>query len=1087
MKRFAHLVLFALVLGLLPPPVAAASGVSPSTALVGTQQVLYRGGTAGYGCFRIPVLVRTTAGSLLAFAEARRSPSCADRGDIDLVVRRSTNDGRTWGPITVVLSGSPDDPDAPFTRGNAAPVVDQRTGRVLLVSTSNHAVPGGKRLPWVQHSDDDGLTWSAARPLGASFDGTNNGWFATGPAHGIQLQHGAHAGRLVVGAHQKPDGNTVLAGVLYSDDGGETWQASRAANSFVEGQLSPGEITVAELPDGSVYANARNETTSGNHRAKAISTDGGTTMPTFTTIPSLVTPNVQGSVLALRQTYRSTPGDVLLFSGPSDPTARELLKIRYSTDRGNTWLSPPNGLVTGDRSGYSDLAELAGGELGVLYEGGTSFSADEIRFTRFTPGQLGVPGATVGSPSAQPSVAAGPTSPDASPQANDAYLVGKAALDDGLRLDGSGDRADVPHSHTLDPGAGDFTFTARFRYDATATSPNQVLFWGYGVGADQPQVWLRAQPASDQLTAWVQGSGGGVTVPLKDATARVAFGDGAWHHLSLVRSGDRVELTVDGSATASATGVVGDVDTGVVGLRLGAKLDAGASDRFTGRLKDFRLFRAALSADDLAGVRAGGGPTGVLRLPFLSVDAAVVPGRTAVPMTDDMSGHCTPATLLGGLQSPVAGRSSSAIRVDSAHPGVEAPFSPALDVGAGDFTFAAWFRYEATASSPNQALVWAYGATAGKRSLWVRAQPGQDRLYAWVETDSGQVAVALPDTASRTAFGDGAWHLLALSREGGVVRLSVDGGTPATATGLTGSVSADQAAISGLRLGSKPDGTDVLQGALDDFRLYHRALTAAELTQAAAGRFPGELPEVWWTFDGQQTQAHEVVAPVTGPSTPDASAHCVRAAVLGGAGVVAGRFGGALSFDGVDDSVRLPYAPSTALGAGDFTVSTWLRYQATGTTGDQVVFWAYGAGATERGMWLRAQPGRDRLHAYLQTDAGIAEVPGPDPSATTAFGDGAWHHVVLRRSGGTVALLVDGTQVGAAPLTGSLTYGDTFAVDGFQLAAKPDGTNRLKGALDEFTVHRRALSTAELADLRQGGADLGPVTAVRLPLGTAAS
>ncbi|GGP52131.1 sialidase family protein [Saccharothrix coeruleofusca] len=1082
--RFAHLVLLALVVGLLPPPVAAASGVSPSTSLVGTQQVLFRTGTNGYGCFRIPVLVRTAAGSLLAFSEARKSPSCADRGDIDLVVRRSTNDGRTWGPIRVVLSGTPDDPNAPFTRGNAVPVVDRRTGRVVLVTTSNEAVPGGQRLPWVQHSDDDGLTWSTARPLGASFDGTNDGWFATGPAHGIQLQHGEHAGRLVVGAHQKPRNGTVLAGVLYSDDGGDTWRASTVPNSYVEGQLSPGEIAVAELPDGAVYALARNEVTDGNHRAKAVSLDGGTTMPSFTTVPSLVTPTVQGSVLALQRTYRSTPGDVLVFSGPSDPNDREHLKIRYSTDRGNTWLSPASGLVTNDRSGYSDLAELAGGEIGVLYEGGVAFSADEIRFTRFTPGQLGLPGTTRGTPSAQPSTPAGPTTPDSSPEANDAYLVGNAALDDGLLLDGAGDHADVPHSHTLDPGADDFTFTTRFRYSATASSPNQALLWAYGVGSGQPQVWLRAQPANDQLTAWVQGSGGGASVSLPDTAARVAFGDGAWHHLSLTRAGSRVELTVDG-VTASATGVVGPVNSGVGGIRLGAKQDAGASDSFAGRLKDFRLFRRALSVEELTSVRGGYGPTGVLRLAFQSVDTATVPSRTATPITDDVSGHCATATLLGGLQSPVEGKSSSAIQVNAAHPGVETPFSPALDLGSGDFTFATWFRYSATASSPNQALVWAYGTTSGKRSLWVRAQPGQDRLYAWVQTDTAQVSVALPDTsASRTAFGDGGWHLMALSREGGTVRLSVDGGTPASVTGLTGSVTAEQDTISGLRAGSKMGGTDVLQGALDDFRLYHRALTATELAQAAAGRFPGDLPAVWWTFDGQRTQSHDMVDPVTGPSTPDASAHCVRAAALGDPAVVTGKVGGALSFDGVDDAVRLPYAPSTALGSGDFTTSAWVQYRATSTTADQVLFWAYGSGSTERNLWLRAQPGRDRLHAYVQTDAGVAEVSAPDQSTAVAFGDGTWHHVTLRRSGDSVALLVDGAQLGSAAVSGSLTYGDTFAVDGFRLGAKPDGTNRFKGLLDDFTIHRRALTDVELTALRRG-TDFGPVTAVRLPLDNA--
>ncbi|MBP2329711.1 sialidase-1 [Kibdelosporangium banguiense] len=1036
---------------------AGASGVS----VVGSHQVLYRGGTNGYGCFRIPVLSRTTSGTLLAFAEARKSPTCADRGDIDLVVRRSTNDGRTWGPIRVVAQGNATDQFAPFTRGNPVPVVDRTTGKILLITTSNEATPTGRRLPWIQQSADDGLTWTAPKPLGASMDGTNNGWFATGPAHGIQLEHGAHAGRLIVGAHQKPGSEVVLAGVLYSDDHGETWQASRTENSYVKDVLSPGEIVVTELPDGSLYAGARNEVDDSDHRARAVSTDGGTTMPKFSLVPSLVTPNVQGSVLALKNTYRTTPGDVLIFSSPGDPQDRKQMRIRYSTDRGTTWASASNGLVTNDRSGYSDVAELTGGEIGLLYEGGTSFSADEIRFTRFTPAQLGLPGTTHGTPSSQPAQAAGLTTPDSTVEANDAYLKGNATVNDGLLLDGTGDYADVPYSRTIDPGSGDFTLSLRFRYQATDTTRNQVLFWGYGTGASVPQIWIRLQPDDDQVTAWVEGASGGANVSVKDGSAAVAFGDDTWHQLTVVRTGGQMRLTV-GTASVTADGIAGPVSAGVTGIRLGGKQDAGVSDALAGRIKDVELTR---------------GGKRVLHLAMTKIDRAAVPGRTATPITEDVSGHCATATVLGGIQTDVGRPNSRALKVDSSHPGVETPFSSTLDLGAGDFTMAAWFKYSATVRPSNQALVWAYGTTSGKRALWVRAQPSQDRLYAWVETGTDAVGVELLDTTSRTAFGDNAWHLLALTRTGGQVQLSVDGGNPATATGLTGSVSADQSDdIKGLRLGSKMDGTDVMQGMLDDFRLYHRALTAAELDTAATGRFPGDMPALWWTFENQNTQAHDIADPVTGPQTPDSSVHCVNAKVLGAPAVVAGRYGTALQFDGTDDEAYMPYRPSIALADSDFTVSTWVKYSATDTTADQVILWAYGTGATERSMWLRAQPGKDRIYGYLQTDTGAYEMAVADLSAAIGFGDNTWHLVTIRRSGNTLELLVDDNR-STGQVAGSLTYGDAFAVDGIRLGVKPDGTNRFKGSLDEFRIHRRALTDAELA----GNVDLGPVTAVHLP------
>jgi sialidase-1 len=267
-----------------------------------------------------------------------------------------------------------------------------------------------------------------------------------------------------------------------------------------------------------------------------------------------------------------------------------------------------------------------------------------------------------------------------------------------------------------------------------------------------------------------------------------------------------------------------------------------------------------------------------------------------------------------------------------------------------------------------------------------------------------------------------------------------------------------------------------MQGSLDDFRLYHRALADTELDTAATGRFPDELPALWWAFEHQNTQAHDLVDPVTGPQTPDSSVHCGNAKVLGTPSVVAGRFGTGLQFDGENDEVYLPYRPSMALTDGDFTVSTWMKYSATNTTSDQDIFWAYGTGATERSLWLRAQPGKDRLYGYLQTDTGSYELTVTDPSTDAGFGDNDWHLVTIRRSGNTAELLVDSIR-SSSPVAGSLTYGDAFAVDGIRLGVKPDGTNRFKGTLDEFRVHRRALNDTELT----GNVDFGPVTAVHLP------
>jgi sialidase-1 len=362
----------------------------------------------------------------------------------------------------------------------------------------------------------------------------------------------------------------------------------------------------------------------------------------------------------------------------------------------------------------------------------------------------------------------------------------------------------------------------------------------------------------------------------------------------------------------------------------------------------------------------------------------------------------------------------------------------------------------------------------------VRAQPGQDRVYAWVQTDTASVAVPVPDTSSAAGFGDGDWHLLTVRRNGGQVRVGVDGAST-VASGLTGSFTAKPAdGLLGLRLGSKPDGTDIMQGAVDDLRLYRRALSDAELTSAAALKYPADLPSVWWSFDNNYTTQHDVVRPAPdGPATPDHSARCKHAYVRGAATPTAGRYGSALAFDGVDDTVQLAHGAPLAFGDRDFTIATWLKYSAASGR-DQVVFWAYGVGAAERALWLRAQPGNDRLIAWAQTDVGPTGVAAVDASSSVAFGDGSWHHVALTRAGGVLSLSIDGKAPASAPIAGSLTYGDAFAVDGLQLGARLDGVDRLAGALDEVRVFDRALSAEELARVREN-ADLGSPTVLRLP------
>ncbi|MFD5320925.1 exo-alpha-sialidase [Streptomyces sp. NPDC127098] len=594
----------ALTLPPLPSLAAAPSaepGVAPSadpTAI--EQQVIFRAAEdGGYACFRIPAIVRTNAGTLLAFAEGRTN-DCTDGGDIDIVVKRSTDGGRTWSPYQVIDEGDGD------THGNPAPVVDTRTGRILLPSTRNPGVPGGgdcqapcQRIPYLSYSDDDGLTWSEPRSLAEELRPDDwNSWYATGPVHGVQLTRGEHAGRLVftVNAESYADGRITHghAALAYSDDGGDSWTLG-AVDSYpvaVDGtwRQRPSEATLAELPDGTLYINGREQGgTDLGHRTHAWSRDGGETLTApYRAVPDLYAPQVQGSVLPFDD-------ERLLLAVPSDPDRRRRMMVRSSWDGGRTWESVEQGaLVTTDWSGYSDMVRIDGATVGLMYEAGPVDARDEIRFARFGADFLG------------PRDGAGPTTRDAARGAAPATVHGGAATTDGrfgagVAFDGADDAVRPPYREELPLGDGDFTVSLWFRYEAT--SGQHPFLWMGGVGGNNPQVWIRAEPGSGRIRALLTARDGGSPPASASVDAPAAHNDGRWHHLAFTRSDGRLSLAVDGGEPVTAADVAGSVSrNSTFGVHLGQRPDR--LQWMSGALDEVRVYDRALSAGELAWLRA---------------------------------------------------------------------------------------------------------------------------------------------------------------------------------------------------------------------------------------------------------------------------------------------------------------------------------------------------------------------------------------------------------------------------------------------------------------------------------------------------
>ncbi|GAA2759650.1 sialidase family protein [Actinopolymorpha rutila] len=580
-----------------PAPVSAAADV-PEFA----EQVLYQAGTDGYSCFRIPAIVTTNDGTLLAFAEGRVR-TCSDTGDIDLVLRRSHDGGRTWGPLQVLVQGNGD------TRGNPVPIVDRKSGRIVLLSTYNPGENQQIRHPFVQYSEDDGATWTAPRDLTAQISRPEwEWWYGTGPVHGIQLRRGPHAGRMVAPAYfNEPGGSPGGVVLALSDDGGLTWR--RGAVDRRDSQtMIPGENTVVELTDGRIYDSAREggaDPDPGN-RAYAISSDGGETFDApFVTDPRIEVPTVQGALLRLSATDEGDARNRLLFAAPAHPAAREVMTVRSSYDEAASWDTWEQGkVIHWGPSAYSDLTELSPGVIGLLYEAGGFSPYEEIRFARMNEAYLDTPNGT--RPGIPGPPAPGPTTPNlatgdrSAVDRATAFVRGGASLTSGrfgkaLNLDGVDDRVEVPYDRSIDLGAGDFTWSTWFRY--TATSGTHTLGWAYRLGPNTtPQVWFRAEPGSNRLRALL-GTGFGTAT----LTASGAHNDGEWHQVVLQRVGRRFLMWVDGAQVAAANSPSGSVtegkEFGVQGIHVGERVDG--TSRFHGSLDEVRVYRRALAPAEI--------------------------------------------------------------------------------------------------------------------------------------------------------------------------------------------------------------------------------------------------------------------------------------------------------------------------------------------------------------------------------------------------------------------------------------------------------------------------------------------------------
>lgn len=319
---------------------------------------LFDSGKEGYRRYRIPSLLTTPKGTLLAICEGRRDGRGLT-GNIDIVLKRSTDNGKTWQPLQVIAD------DGPNTLGNPCAVVDGKSGVIWLALTRSHGsdteddiVAGTSREAtrvYLTSSADDGRTWAPLRDISASVRQRNWTWYGTGPGIGIQLQ----SGRLLIPCYHAEAGTkTYRSHVIYSDDQGKTWQRGPAVGADCT------ECQVAQRIDGSLVLSARTLTGS-PQRTTSLSKDGGKSWSEPVKDKQLYDPSCQAVLYRVPQPNASRKSR-WLYCHPAGPDGRRNLTVRLSRDEGRTW--PVSKLIRAGDSQYCCLAALPDGQIGCLFE-----------------------------------------------------------------------------------------------------------------------------------------------------------------------------------------------------------------------------------------------------------------------------------------------------------------------------------------------------------------------------------------------------------------------------------------------------------------------------------------------------------------------------------------------------------------------------------------------------------------------------------------------------------------------------------------------------------------------------------------------
>ncbi|TKG90755.1 exo-alpha-sialidase [Puteibacter caeruleilacunae] len=345
----------------------------PSTKVIAQEEMktteLFSPGLAGITEYRIPSLISTPKGTLIAMVDARVDRRGDIPNNVDLAIRRSSDNGETWGNVEVIVDyGKPEGYDITWGAADAAMVYDKETltlwalytmGQGVGIRQSQAGFDGHTCQIHAIYSKDEGASWSDPIDITKQCKRPSMKFFGTAPGVGIQTKDGELV--FCIYTTDEANGGTMTPYLIISDDHGDTWRLSA---TWGDEKTSVTETQLVELKDGTWMVNSRNHY-GRQHRAIATSNDKGKSWSDIQFDNSLACPTCMASLISIPHPKKKKK-QLLVFSNPDSIKGRKNGTVKVSDDEGKTWKWSKN--ITKGGYGYSCLTQLKDGSIGLFYE-----------------------------------------------------------------------------------------------------------------------------------------------------------------------------------------------------------------------------------------------------------------------------------------------------------------------------------------------------------------------------------------------------------------------------------------------------------------------------------------------------------------------------------------------------------------------------------------------------------------------------------------------------------------------------------------------------------------------------------------------